>query len=107
MRIDPEHWLGFGYDGRANVVNSSRTILTPVKPDRGTNVAVYEDEDALVVAGFTWPESRKQLANKAWLVHERRGRGHVVAFAEDPNRRAFVDGTNLLFVNAVLLGPAN
>ena len=38
-----------------------------------------------------------------YLVHQQKGRGHVVAFAEDPNQRAFADGLNLLFVNAVLL----
>jgi hypothetical protein len=31
------------------------------------------------------------------------GRGHVIAFAEDPNYRAFTEGTALLFINAVLL----
>jgi hypothetical protein len=34
------------------------------------------------------------------------GAGHVVAFAEDPNYRAFSEATELLFLNAVLLGPA-
>jgi len=36
-------------------------------------------------------------------VHQPFGRGHVVAFAEDPNVRAFADGLNLLLLNAVLL----
>ena len=34
------------------------------------------------------------------------GRGRVVAFAEDPNARAFAETTQLLFVNAILFGPA-
>ena len=54
-------------------------------------------------AGFVWDESKKQLPQKAYLVHQPRGRGHVVAFAEDPNVRAFADGLNLLLLNAVLL----
>ncbi len=33
------------------------------------------------------------------------GRGHIIAFAEDPNFRAYFDGLNLLFLNGVLLGP--
>ena len=40
-------------------------------------------------------------------MHQPRGRGHVIAFAEEPNFRAFMDGTALLFMNAVLLGPAH
>ena len=31
----------------------------------------------------------------------------VIAFAEDPNFRAFMEGTQLLFINSILLGPAH
>jgi cation diffusion facilitator family transporter len=103
VTIDPDHWLGFGYDGSASVVHDSSHILTPVKLDRGTNVAIYADADRLVRAGFVWDESKRQLPQKAFLVHQPHGRGHVVAFAEDPNVRAFADGLNLLLLNAVLL----
>lgn len=103
IAIDPEHWLGFGYRGSASVVHDSSAILTPVKLDRGTNVAIYAAAEDLVQAGFVWDESRRQLPQKAYLVHQPHGRGHVVAFAEDPNVRAFADGLNLLLLNAVLL----
>lgn len=39
-------------------------------------------------------------------MHQPHGRGHVIAFAEDPNFRAFMEATELLFVNAILLGPS-
>jgi hypothetical protein len=39
-------------------------------------------------------------------MHQPTGRGHVIAFADDPNNRAFAEATQLLFLNAVLLGPA-
>jgi hypothetical protein len=103
VTIDPDHWLGFGYRGGASVVHDSSNILTPVKLDRGTNVAIYAEADQLVQAGFVWDESRRQLPQKAFLVHQPHGKGHVVAFAEDPNVRAFADGLNLLLLNAVLL----
>ncbi|MBK8096790.1 MAG: peptidase M14 [Planctomycetes bacterium] len=103
VRLDPEHWLAFGYAGFANVVSESSDIWTPIKLDKGSNVGVYETVDKLVLAGFTWEAAKKQLAQKAWLVHQPHGKGHVVAFAEDPNVRGFADGLNLLFLNAVLL----
>lgn len=103
VTIDPDHWLGFGYDGSASVVHDSSHILTPVKLDRGTNVVIYERAERLVQAGFVWDESRRQLPQKAFLVHQPHRRGHVIAFAEDPNVRAFADGLNLLLLNAVLL----
>ena len=33
-------------------------------------------------------------------------RGRVIAFAEDPNFRAFWRGANRMFLNAVILGPS-
>jgi hypothetical protein len=102
-RVDPEHWLAFGYGGDINVVTDSSTIFTPVKLDKGTNVAVYARRDELLLSGFSWDHALDQLAEKAYLVHQPHGRGHVVAFAEDPNVRAFADGLNLLLMNAVLL----
>jgi len=100
--VDREHWLGFGYDGAAAVVHDSSHIFTPLKLDRGTNVAIYEAPERLVQAGFVWDASKQQLPRKAWLVHQPHGRGHVVAFAEDPNVRGFADGLNLFLLNAVL-----
>ena len=48
---------------------------------------------------------RDLLAQKAFLMHQPTGEGHVVAFAEDPNHRGYAEATELLFMNAVLLGP--
>jgi hypothetical protein len=103
VTIDPHHWLGFGYDQTANVIHDSSNILTPIKRDRGTNVVRYAKRAQLVRAGFVWEDNLKQLPEKAYLVHQPHGRGHVIAFAEDPNVRAFTDGLNLLLLNAVLL----
>ena len=106
VRLDEEHWLAFGYrDGTNALVNSNR-IYTPLKLDQGTNVGLYEDREKLVLSGFGFDETFDQIAGKAYLMHSRLGRGHVVAFAEDPNFRAFCDGLSLLFMNAVLLGPS-
>jgi hypothetical protein len=33
--------------------------------------------------------------------------GHAVAFAEEPNFRAYAEAMELLFINAVLLGSAH
>ena len=80
-------------------------VFRPITLDRGTNVGRYADLDELVLSGTVWEESRPQLANKAFLLHQRVGAGQIVAFAEDPNYRAYTEATQLLFINAVLLGP--
>ena len=107
IQLDTEHWLAFGYEGYTNVVVDSRNIFAPLKLDQGRNVGVYLPPDQVLLSGFTWDASRKQLGNKAYLMYQPRQRGHVVAFAEDPNYRAFCDGLNLLFLNAVFFGPSH
>ena len=73
---------------------------------RGTDVGVYADEGALVESGLVWPEVRRQLARKAFLMPEPLGQRHVIAFAEDPDFRGLTELTQLLPMNAVLFGPA-
>ena len=83
-------------------------IFTPLKLDKGRNVAIYGGTtNDLVISGLVWDDAKAQIANKAFLMYQPTGQGHVIAFAEDPNVRAFTEATELLFINAVLLGPAH
>ncbi|MDQ3012067.1 MAG: M14 family metallopeptidase [Acidobacteriota bacterium] len=107
VRVDRTHWLGFGYGETTTVMTDSSRIFSLVKLDRGTNVAVYLPEDKFYASGFMFDDARKQLPNKAYLMHARMGRGNVVGFAEDPNYRAFMDGLNVMFLNAVFFGPGH
>ncbi len=104
--LDQEHWLSSGQDAGLQALIEGQRVFTPIRLDRGRNVGVYEAKDTLIASGLVWDEARDQLARKAYLVHQPVGRGHVIAFAEDPNYRAFAEATELLFMNAVLLGPA-
>jgi hypothetical protein len=106
IAIDEEHWLSSGQDGEMQVLVEGQRVFTPLRLDRGRNVGVYAARDRLVAGGLVWDEARDQLARKAYLLHQPLGQGHVIAFAEDPNYRAFTEASQLLFVNAVLLGPA-
>jgi hypothetical protein len=106
VTLDPEHWLAAGTDGEIHAIVESRRVFTPLKLDKGTNVGVYAKKDQVVGSGFVWDDVRDLLAQKAFLMHQAIGEGHVVAFAEDPNHRGYAEATELLFMNAVLLGPA-
>jgi len=106
VTLDPEHWLAAGTDGEIHTVVESQRVFTPLKLDKGTNVGVYARKDQVVGSGLVWDDVRDLLAQKAFLMHEPVGEGHVVAFAEDPNYRGYAEATELLFMNAVLLGPA-
>jgi hypothetical protein len=106
VELDAEHWLSAGTDGAVQAVVEGRRVFTPLKLDKGRNVGVYARRDEVVASGLVWDETRDQLAQKAYLMAQPLGEGHVVAFAEDPNYRGYAEATELLFVNAVLLGPA-
>jgi hypothetical protein len=61
----------------------------------------------VLASGFLWDAYRKQLAFKPMMIVQPVGRGQVIGFAVDPNYRAYMDGLNLLFLNAVFRGPAH
>jgi hypothetical protein len=106
-RVDTEHWLGAGSAETVYPLVGGRAIFTPVKADKGNNVAVFAGPDQVAASGYIWDEYRKQIAYKPFLVFEHQGRGNVIAFTSDPNFRAYLNGLNVLFLNAVFRGPAH
>jgi hypothetical protein len=104
VKVDPEHWLGFGYDRDTAATVQSNYAFTLSKT--ALHVAAFPGEDQLELAGFMWPEARKALAKSLFAWVEPAGRGHVIFFAEDPNFRASQLSTLRMFFNAVVLGPS-
>lgn len=104
-KVDTESWLGAGSQDYVNALVNGRAIYSPIKIDRGINAAVYAGPADLLQSGYMWEENKKQLAYKPLAVVSREGRGLVVGFTADPNYRGYIDGMNLLFLNAVLRGP--
>ena len=107
VRLDRNHWLTAGLDDEIQAVIEGARVFAPLKLDAGRNVGIYQTTDKLVAAGLVWKEAMPLLAQRAFLMHQPTGRGHVIAFAEDPNYRAFTEATELLFINAVLLSHAH
>ena len=104
--LDMEHWLSAGFDGEIQAIVEGQRIFTPIKLDKGRNVGVYAAKDRLIAAGSTWENPREQLPQKAFLLHQPMGGPHdrVRGGAQLPREHG---GHQLLFVNAVLLGPAH
>jgi hypothetical protein len=105
VTLDETHWLAAGTDGEVQILAESNRIFSPLTLNRGTNVGRYAGLERLVASGVVWEDTRAQLVNKAYLMHEPRGQGQVIGFSEDPNYRAYSEASQLLFINAVLLGP--
>lgn len=106
VTLNDNHWLSAGTDGELQVQAESTRVFTPIKLDRGLNVGIYAAKDRLLASGLIWPETLAQLPQKAYLIHQPYGQGHLIAFAEDPNYRAYAEATMFLFLNAVVLGTA-
>jgi len=103
--LDTTDWLAAGTDGEIGVLVEGSRVFSPIRLDRGVNVGRFAAADHLVLGGIVWSEAKPQLAHKAFLIKQPVGRGLIIAFAEDPNYRAYAEATELLFINAVLLGP--
>ena len=105
VTLDTNHWLTAGNDGETQVMIEGNRVFAPLKLNSGRNVGVYATKDKLIASGLIWPDAQDILVQKAFLMHQPFGQGHVIAFAEEPNYRAFTEATMLLFMNAVMLGP--
>jgi hypothetical protein len=104
VKVDPEHFLGFGYDRDVAATVQSNLAFTISRT--GQNAAAFADEKQVRVAGFMWPEVQKAMAKTLFAWVEPAGRGNVILFAEDPNFRAAQISTLRMFFNAVFLGPS-
>ncbi|HYB96159.1 MAG TPA: M14 family metallopeptidase [Vicinamibacterales bacterium] len=105
VTLDTNHWLSAGNDGETQAMIEGNRVFAPLKLNSGRNVGIYATKDKLIASGLIWPDAQDILVQKPFLMHQPVGQGHVIAFAEDPNYRAFTEATMLLFANAVLLGP--
>ena len=88
-----ESWCGV-------VPSTSRSRST-----RAPTSTTFDGPDDLLASGYLWEENRKQLAHKPFVIIQPRQRGFVIGFTADPNFRAFADGLNVLFMNAVFRAP--
>jgi hypothetical protein len=105
VTLETDHWMSAGHDAELFSMIEGNRVFAPIRLDNGRNVGIWAGKDRLIASGLVWPEAQDILVNKPYLMHQPFGQGHVIAFAEDANYRAMSEGTMLLFMNAVLLGP--
>ena len=104
VKVDPEHFLGYGYDRDTAATVQSNYAFTISRT--GQNAAAYADDAQVRLAGFMWPEVRQAMAKTLFAWVEPSGRGQAILFADDPNFRAAQISTLRMFFNAVFLGPS-
>ncbi len=101
-----DHFVTFGSPGEIFPLITTNLILSPLKPTDGRNLVNFAPRD-LLSSGFCWPQTLELLAGKPLVLYQSLGRGHVVAFADDPNYRAMAPTTQRFFLNAVFFGPGH
>jgi hypothetical protein len=102
--LDKESWLAFGLGDRVPVMlYSSRTLMAQLPPVE--TMARFAEAGSLRLSGLLWPEARARVAQSAFCTRERKGRGQIILFADDPAFRAYFRGSARLLTNAVLFGP--
>ena len=104
--VDPDHWLGAGVRSTLRVLIRESDIYTPVRLDKGVNVARFRAADELLESGYIWEENRRQLAYKPFTVVQPSGQAFVIAFTQDPNVRAYLDGLNVILYELDLPGSS-
>jgi hypothetical protein len=104
--VDTDHWITSGSSETVNALVQGNAIYSPLKLDQGRNPVVFVGAEDLVASGHLWDENRLQLAFKPMVMVQEHGRGRVIGFVGDPTYRAYLDGLNMLLVNAVFRGPA-
>ena len=103
LLLDEDHWLSSGTDLEIQALAEGNRFFAPIRLDKGVNVGIYAGRERLLVSGILWPGSAASVARTPYLIHQPAGQGHLIAFTEDPNYRAFAEATQFLFINALLL----
>ena len=106
-KVDPNHWLTAGIAPTLRTLYVGNQIYQPLRINDGRNVVNFAGPKDLLAGGFVWEENREQIAHKPLVMVQAHGRGQVIAFTQEPNFRAYVDGMHLLYINAVFRGAAH
>lgn len=102
--LRPGHWLAFGVPTRLPALFREPDVW--IAETGSEAIGRYDQVRALTMSGLVWPEAVGYIAGTANLVRERRGAGQIILFANDPLFRGYSLGTQRLFMNATVLGPA-
>ena len=102
--LDNTHPIGFGISNR-EIASHRNTLIAFDSPLNPWATLIRIPENALL-SGFASAENQAALAGKAMAIAERHGSGSVIAFADNPNFRAYFFGTNKLFMNSLFFSLA-
>ncbi|MBT8375835.1 MAG: zinc carboxypeptidase [Bacteroidia bacterium] len=97
--IDRSHPINFGYNN--NTISLFRNSTLFINPDKNSyNNPIQYTENPLL-SGYISEENLDSISKTVPFVVKRFGGGHIMAFTDNTNFRAFWYGTNKLLMNAI------
>ena len=106
-RPDADHWIAAGLPETVHVLYGGTAVFEPLLLDEGVNALRFAGPEDILASGYLWQENRKLLAHKPVVMVQSRGRGLVIGITTDPTVRAYLDGLDVVLINAVFRGPAH
>ena len=100
--IDLTHPLGYGYNYRNfSIFKANNIILEPTGNEYASPIR-YTSKP--LQAGYASVQNQELLSSSPAVVVGSLGSGRVIGIVDDPNFRAFWQGTNKMFFNAMFFG---
>ncbi|MCK5576586.1 MAG: peptidase, partial [Sphingomonadales bacterium] len=102
--MDVTHPIAFGFEDRDIPGHRRGTHILATPKNVYATVAKYNADPLL--SGYVSKANRDRIGGSPMIVAERKGKGSIVLFADNPNFRGIWYGTNKLFLNALFFGKA-
>lgn len=106
VEVDQNHWLTAGIQSELVATFTGNQVFAPLSIDDGRNLAWFANAEAVLASGLLWPDIKQQLPFKPQLMVEPIGKGMLIAYAQSPTYRAYMDGWVPLLTNSLFLAPA-
>ena len=100
--LDITHPLGFGYRNKQVPVYKNNTVF--ISPSKNPYATVSQYVGNPHIDGFISAKNIEFIKQSASLIVGKIGSGRVIMFADNPNFRGTLYGTNKMFLNAIFFG---
>ncbi len=100
--IDITHPLGYGINNKyIPVFKGNSLFIKKSKDPYSTPLWIGENP---LMSGYLHKETKALAENSAWCLVNRKGKGQVISFVDNPNFRGYWYGTEKVFLNAIFYG---
>ncbi len=97
--LDRSHPVNFGYKNDRLALFRNSTLF--INPDKNSYNNPIQYTKAPLLSGYISEENLDSISSTVPLKTAKVGRGHIIAFTDNTNFRAFWYGTNKLLMNAI------